>query len=151
MASNTSGGGKTLCKCILKTFPFPRCLKPLFQSEAKCEAIDWSQVLRHSASVLKLIVFGTWKLSVKTSRNYRGFQNLYFRPFLKFRKHFSLFFVSFIAHNFCYFKPVKSPEWSTSIFSCIIFSIHDQEIRLWGSIKCSQKGRYFDPLWNSLK
>ena len=32
--------GKTLSKYIFKTFPFPRCPKPLFQTEAKCEAID---------------------------------------------------------------------------------------------------------------
>ena len=52
---------------------------------------------------LKLIVFGTWKFSVETPRNYRGFQKLYFRPSLKSLKHILSFFVSFVKHNFVTF------------------------------------------------
>ena len=157
--------GKTLSKYIFKMFPFLVASSLCFKARLKAKPLIWKCFFKSHANKtlihkngfealslgLKLIVFGTWELSVKTPRNYRGFQKLYFRPFLKSLKHFLLFIVSFIAHNFCYFKPVKSPKCSISIFSCIILSIHDQEITLWGSIKCSQKGGYFDPLSNSLQ
>jgi len=37
------------CVCVFNR-PFPRCLKPLFQSEAQCEAIDMKMIFYSHAN-----------------------------------------------------------------------------------------------------
>ena len=69
----------TLIPFFTKPFtrPFPSCCKPLFQSEAKCKAIDKRMILYSHANktefdkkgsalhlILKVRVFGTWKWPV---------------------------------------------------------------------------------------
>ena len=93
-----------LIVCVFRNSPFSSCLKPLFQSEAKCEAIDmkmivffsWTKNSLHKKGfsfrlVLKVRVFGTRKWHVAIHCDVLDYHYYYYYSFIYLS--FSLFFI----------------------------------------------------------